>query len=140
MLVALWLAAPAGAQAQNTPPNSARTQMPSAQAPSAQAPSLRANDPMGRALRASRLAGTPNFGMPVPSLRPRQVELAPRPNRAIEGPRTPGTREEAAILPTIINPAIPGAGMATEGMVTRRERRFLETPAAGARFSVPMTW
>jgi len=93
-----------------------------------------------RALRAGGFSGTPSFGLAAPNARRRQAELAPLPNRAIEGPRPPFAREEAAILPTIINPAIPGAGMAAEGMVNRHERRFLETPAAGARFSVPMIW
>lgn len=95
---------------------------------------------MARALRSGGFATTPSFGLPAPTARQGQADLAPRPNREIEGPRTPFAREEAAILPTIINPRIPGGGMAADGTVTRRERRFLDTPAAGARFSVPMTW
>lgn len=91
-----------------------------------------------RALSGGAFLAAPSFGTAAPAAPP--VELAPRPDRSLEGPRGALAEEGAGIRPTIINPAIPGNGMAAEGMVNRRERRFLETPAAGARFSAPVTW
>jgi hypothetical protein len=96
-------------------------------------------DPRDRAFRAGGFATTPSFGA-APAPAPRVVELAPRPNLSIEAPRAPLAEQAAGISPTIINPSIPAMGMAAEGMVNRRERRFLDTPAAGARFSAPVTW
>ncbi|HEV7455325.1 MAG TPA: hypothetical protein VGN96_01005 [Roseococcus sp.] len=101
-------------------------------------PRARANDPRDRAFRSGGLTAPPDFGN-APRPAPR-VELAPRPNFSLDAPRAPLGEEVAGIRPTIINPAIPGNGMAAEGMVNRRERRFLDTPAAGARFSAPVTW
>jgi hypothetical protein len=96
-------------------------------------------DPRDRAFRAGGFSTTPSFGAAPPPA-PRVVELAPRPNLSIEAPRAALTEEVAGIRPTIINPSIPALGMAADGAVTRRERRFLDTPAAGARFSAPVTW
>ena len=48
--------------------------------------------------------------------------------------------ETATLSPTMIHPRMPGRGVATDGAAPQREQRFLQSPAAGARLSVPMTW
>lgn len=70
-----------------------------------------------------------------------QSELAPRPNVDMEYRPAPlDPPNVATISPTLINPSLPGRGAAAQGAVNQREQRFLDNPAAGARFSVPMTW
>jgi len=84
--------------------------------------------------------GFSGFGQRSASAAP-QPELAPRPNIDLEyRPTQVDPPNVATISPTIINPPLPGRGAATDGAVNRREQRFLENPAAGARFSVPMSW
>jgi hypothetical protein len=84
--------------------------------------------------------GFSGFGTRQPAPAP-QAELAPRPNIDLEyRPAQIDPPNVATISPTLINPALPGRGAADGGAVNRREQRFLENPAAGARFSVPMTW
>ncbi len=70
-----------------------------------------------------------------------QAELAPRPNNDLEyRPSVQDPQDVATISPTLINPSLPGRGAAAHGAVNQREQRFLDNPAAGARFSVPMSW
>lgn len=84
--------------------------------------------------------GFSGFGQRQPAPAP-QTELAPRPNMDLEYRPAPiDPPNVATISPTLINPALPGRGAAADGAVNRREQRFLDNPAAGARFSVPMTW
>jgi hypothetical protein len=134
LLALPWLGAPASAQSRID----TRAEL-SAEAPPAQA-RPRAAEPRDRAFRTGALAAPPSLGSAPPAPAPRVVELAPRPNLSLEAPRAPLTEQVAGIRPTIINPSIPALGMAADGSVTRRERRFLDTPAAGARFSAPVTW
>lgn len=83
--------------------------------------------------------GFSGFGQRPPA--PPQAELAPRPNMDLEyRPPQLDPPNVATISPTLINPVLPGRGAAADGAVNRREQRFLDNPAAGARFSVPMTW
>lgn len=111
------------------------------QAPARQRP--RPTDPRDRAFMDGGSPSNPGFsgfGQRQPSATP-QTELAPRPNVDLEYRPAPlDPPHVATISPTLINPALPGRGMAGGGGVNQREQRFLENPAAGARFSVPMTW
>lgn len=105
-------------------------------------PRPRPTDPRDRAFMDGGIPSTPGFsgfGARPPAPTP-QAELAPRPNLDMEYRPAPlDPPNVATISPTLINPPLPGRG-ATEGAVNQREQRFLQNPAAGARFSVPMTW
>lgn len=106
-------------------------------------PRPRPTDPRDRAFMDGGIPSTPGFsgfGQRQPAPTP-QAELAPRPNIDLEyRPAQIDPPNVATISPTLINPALPGRGAAAEGAVNQREQRFLQNPAAGARFSVPMTW
>jgi hypothetical protein len=137
LLLALGTA-PAFAQTAPAP----QTDAPRAQAqprPQQQAqPRPRHNDPRDRAFMGGGMVGTPDFGNAPPTQR--RVELAPRPNLDIEGPRGPAPSLDPTLAPTMINPRLPGRGVAADGNVNQRENRLLQTPAPGARLSVPMSW
>jgi hypothetical protein len=84
------------------------------------------------------MVGTPDFGNSPQTQR--RVELAPRPNLDLEGPRGPAPSSDPTLAPTMINPRLPGRGAAADGAVNQRENRLLQAPAPGARLSVPMSW
>jgi len=105
-------------------------------------PRPRPRDPRDRAFMDGGMAITPGFSggvvgsLTAPSPR---AELAPRPNLDIE--LRPGQPSLAPTLtPTMIHPALPGRGAAAEGVASQTERRFLQSPAPGARLNVPMIW
>lgn len=98
----------------------------------------RPNDSRDRAFMGGGMVGTPDFGNGAQGQR--RVELAPRPNLDLEGPRGPAPTTDPTLSPTMINPRLPGRGVAADGNVNQRENRLLQTPAPGARLSVPMTW
>ncbi|MDB5414754.1 MAG: hypothetical protein JWR10_3089 [Rubritepida sp.] len=112
--------------------------------PRVPAPRARSRDPRDRAFMDGGVPSTPGFSgfgertphTPAPLL----GEPAPRPNRDIEWHAPPPEPTVATISPTLINPRMPSRGAAADGAVTQRDQRFLENPAAGARFSVPMSW
>ncbi|WP_027284998.1 hypothetical protein [Rubritepida flocculans] len=146
--LALLLAlAAAPALAQNAPPPPRVGDAPRAQAqaqpqprPQAQAnpaPRPRPTDPRDRAFMGGGMVGTPDYGN-APAQR--RVELAPRPNLDMEGPRGPAPSMDPSLSPTMINPRLPSRGAAADGAINQREQRLLQTPAPGARLSVPMSW
>jgi len=75
-----------------------------------------------------------SLAAPIP-----RAELAPRPNREIELRSAPPSFA-ATVSPTVIYPSLPSRGAATEGAAAQSERRFLQTPAPGARLNVPLIW
>jgi len=102
----------------------------------------RPRDARDRAHMDGGIAITPGFAggvvgsLTAPSPR---AELAPRPNRDIElRPAQPSLLP--TFTPTMIHPVLPGRGAAAEGVASQTERRFLQTPAPGARLNVPMIW
>ncbi|MCX8133964.1 MAG: hypothetical protein N3D18_08380 [Roseococcus sp.] len=131
-------AAPALAQ---TTPAPARAEaprgQPTAQAQTSPAPRPRPADPRDRAFMDGGMIGTPDFGNAPPQ---RRVELAPRPNLDIEAPRGTAPGMDPSFSPTLINPRLPSRGVAADGAINQREQRLLQTPAPGARLSVPMNW
>jgi hypothetical protein len=138
--VAFGPAAMASAQGSDTQAQ-AGTEAPR-QAPARPRP--RPTDPRDRAFMDGGMPSNPGFsgfGQRQPAPATPQAELAPRPNMDMEY-REPQTDPPpvATVSPTLINPALPGRGAAADGAVHQRERRLLNNPAAGARFSVPMTW
>lgn len=137
LLLALG-AAPAFAQTAPAP----QGETPRAQAqprPQQQAqPRPRNTDPRDRAFMGGGMVGTPDFGNAGEAQR--RVELAPRPNLDLEGPRGPAPTTDPTLSPTMINPRLPGRGVASDGAVNQRENRLLQTPAPGARLSLPMSW
>lgn len=137
-LLAPQLAAPPSARP--VVPEGARAAAP--RAPAESTPRPRPRDARDRAHMDGGMAITPGFsGGVVGSLTPPapRAELAPRPNRDIE--LRPGQPSfSATITPTMIHPALPGRGAAAEGAASQTERRFLNTPAPGARLNVPMIW
>jgi hypothetical protein len=98
----------------------------------------RRNDARDRAFMGGGMVGTPDFGNSPQTQR--RVELAPRPNLDLEGPRGPAPSRDPTLSPTMINPRLPGRGAAADGNVNQRENRLLQGPAPGARLSVPMSW
>jgi hypothetical protein len=110
---------------------------PQAQAQANPAPRPRPADPRDRAFLGGGMIGTPDFGN-APAQR--RVELAPRPNLDMEGPRGPAPSMDPTLSPTMINPRLPSRGAAADGAINQREQRLLQAPAPGARLSVPMTW
>lgn len=105
-------------------------------------PRARPTNPRDRAYMDGGVPSMPSFsGFPAQTPAAPQAELAPRPNIDLEyRPRQIDPPNVATISPTIINPQLPGRGAAATGAINQREQRFLENPAAGARFSVPMSW
>jgi hypothetical protein len=107
-------------------------------------PRPRSTDPRDRAFMDGGNPSSPGFsgfGARQPAPAAPQAELAPRPNIDLEyRPAQINPPNVATISPTLINPPLPGRGAAAQGAINQREQRFLENPAAGARFSVPMTW
>jgi hypothetical protein len=80
-------------------------------------------------------------GFPLTGTAPAaRADLAPRPNLDAEGPRGAASDPVATLSPTLINPRLPSRGAAAEGVLTQRENRLLETPAAGARLKLPLSW
>ncbi|WP_424814277.1 hypothetical protein [Roseococcus sp. YIM B11640] len=145
------LASPALATGQEAAPPS-RTRLdtqirvsPPAQPAAPAAPQrARPRDPRDRAFMDGGVVGRPGtsgfqgFGAPAPATP--LAELAPRPDINMEYRAPARDPEVATITPTLINPQLPGRSAASDGSVTRSEQRFLQQPAAGARFSVPMSW
>ena len=78
------------------------------------------------------------FGADAPPA-PRR-DLAPRPNLDLEMRVGPPQPETATLSPAMIHPRLPRSGVASDGAASQREQRLLQTPAAGARLSVPMIW
>jgi hypothetical protein len=72
---------------------------------------------------------------------PARGEPAPVPNRDLEAPRQPGTQPSARVDPTLIDPAEPRPGTATDrNSPQAREDRLLRQPAPGARLRVPFAF
>jgi hypothetical protein len=68
-----------------------------------------------------------------------QAQLAPRPNLDIEArPVIPS--QSPTLTPTMIHPRVPSRSAATDPAPTHPDQRLLQTPAPGARLSVPLTW
>lgn len=89
------------------------------------------------------LAITPGFSgttlgtgaPPVP-----QAQLAPRANLDLEARPGPPPSLTPSLSPTVIHPRVPGRGAAADPAPTHPDQRLLQTPAPGARLSVPLTW
>ncbi|MCW8087044.1 hypothetical protein [Sabulicella glaciei] len=78
-------------------------------------------------------------GVPQP-VAPRP-ELAPRPNLDLEGPRVGrSSLAESGLEPALINPRLPGRGVAQDGAYATRENRLFQNPAPGLRLTTPMAW
>ena len=68
-----------------------------------------------------------------------QAQLAPRPNLDIEA-RNAAPSRAPSLAPTMIHPRVPGRSGGADAPPTHPDQRLLQTPAPGARLSVPMTW
>ena len=136
------LAPQSAAPPTNRPVVSEKARVAAPRGPAEPTPRPRPRDARDRAHMDGGMAITPGFsGGVVGTLTPPapRAELAPRPNRDIElRPGQPSL--SATITPTMIHPALPGRGAAAEGAASQTERRFLQTPAPGARLNVPMIW
>lgn len=104
----------------------------------------RPRDPRDRAfldggLPSRSTQGFTGFDAPA-SAGPPRAELAPRPNLSLEGPRAAARAEVPTLQPMLINPRLPGRTSAQDGAVTQRDYRMFQSPAPGARLSVPMAW
>ncbi|MCU0886394.1 MAG: hypothetical protein MUC64_00015 [Rubritepida sp.] len=136
LVLGALLSLPAPAPAQTARSEAARSEAAQAQPPRAEpAARARPSNPRDRAFMDGGMVG-----MPGASATPAPSDLAPRPNLQLEGPRAAQVAPTATLSPTLINPRLPGRGVAEEGSVTQRENRFLETPAAGARLKLPLSW
>lgn len=142
-MLAAILPMPLLAQTAETP----RAQQPQPQLqptqPNAEAPARsRPRDPRDRAFMDGGMAITPGFsggvlGGGVPAAP--QAQLAPRANLDLEArPVVPS--QSPSIRPTMIHPRVPGRGALADTVPTHPDQRFLQTPAPGARLSVPLTW
>ena len=99
----------------------------------------RSQDPRDRAYMDGGVpSGFGGFDATVAA--PPRPELAPRPNFDLEGPRAAPRSANPVIEPTLINPRLPGRSQVQDSGVTQRENRLLQSPAPGARLSVPMSW
>ncbi|WP_207537476.1 hypothetical protein [Sabulicella rubraurantiaca] len=109
----------------------------------------RPRDPRDRAYMDGGMPGTggvpPAGGFAGSAAAPPPVaarpELAPRPNLDLEGPT--GRRSalaESGLEPTLINPRLPGRGVAQDGAYATRENRLFQNPAPGLRLTTPMAW
>ncbi len=139
LVLAAFLIAPASAQ--TSPTQTAPAQASSAAR--AEAPARpRPRDARDRAYMDGGIAITPGFssstlGQGMPSTP--QAQLAPRPNLDIEArPVIPS--QAPSLSPTVIHPRVPGRSAATDTVPTHPDQRLLQTPAPGARLSVPLTW
>lgn len=127
----------------STTPQSEAQPRAAAPRPNAEAaPRPRPRDPRDRAYMDGGIALTPGFsgstlgqGMPPTP----QAQLAPRPNLDIEA-RPTAPSEAPSLAPTVIHPNVPGRSGASGAVATHPDQRLLQTPAPGARLSVPLTW
>ena len=101
----------------------------------------RPRDPRDRAYMDGGLIPQSGFsGFETRTAAPPRAELAPRPNLDLEGPRAAPGANAPTLMPTLIHPRLPGRSAVQDGGVTQRENRLLQSPAPGARLSVPMSW
>ena len=69
---------------------------------------------------------------------PMQTDIAPMPNRDLEGPRV-ATQDRTRIGPTVMDRNLPGRGMATEGSPGQLEDKLFK-PGPGAQLRVPFSY
>ena len=100
----------------------------------------RPQDPNDRAYMDGGMVPQTGFSGFETRTAPPRAELAPRPNLDLEGPRAAPRSNAPSIEPTLINPRLPGRSTVQDSGVTQRENRLLQSPAPGARLSVPMSW
>lgn len=147
LLAFAWPLLDAPAWAQNfevpaiAPPAAAPQAQPAPRRSPPQRP--RPTNPRDRAWMDGGIPGTGGFagfaGSPPP-VAPRP-ELAPRPNLDLEGPIARRPRVgEAELEPALINPRLPGRGVAQDGAIATRENRLFQNPAPGLRLTTPMAW
>lgn len=128
-------AAPAAPTAEATPAPAQRRRRTARRAPS------RSQDPRDRAyMDGGTPSGSGFGGFDATVTAPPRPELAPRPNLDMEGPRAALPSNNPTLEPTLINPRLPGRSQVQDSGVTQRENRLLQSPAPGARLSVPMSW
>ncbi|MBB5694033.1 hypothetical protein [Muricoccus pecuniae] len=77
---------------------------------------------------------------PPPAPAP-QADIAPMPNRSVEAPRPPPTREAARLRPDLIEPRnLPDSRVQSGNNYTERQDRLFRDPAAGARLEIPFSY
>ena len=128
------------------PPAGAAIHLVQAQAeagPAATSPPVRRRPARRRA--ANRLTSPPIIespASPAPVPAP-QAEIAPMPNRSIEGPRAPAERQVTRLRPDLIEPrSLPDSRTQSGGnsSYTERQDRLFRDPAAGARLEIPFSY
>ena len=137
-LLGLLAAAPVGAQPAAPPqPSTPPATASAAPTPTPARPRL--------VRRSQRIEEMPRAAEALPLLGAEQAatlapapggELAPVPNRDIEGPTNRSFSMEARLVPEVFNRQMPGRGMTAVGVSNQREERVY-APAPGARISVP---
>jgi hypothetical protein len=75
----------------------------------------------------------------TPKQRPPALDLAPVPDRNLEGPPRIAGQEGPSLQPSIIQRRLPNHGAAGDGSPSRTEERLF-TPAPGARLTVPFSY
>lgn len=101
---------------------------------------VKAPDPNGAAAAgaAPRSAPRPAATAPPAATASPRLDLAPVPNRSLEGPTVQATPEGPVLAPAVIQGRVPGRGESAQGNPSIEDRQF--NPAPGARFSVPFRY
>lgn len=101
--------------------------------------SRRAYRPQRRAAIVSELPSLPLIGPAQAATAPRSAaDLAPVPNREIEAP-VQRSREQASLMPDLMQRNLPGRSPGQAGLENRREDRLF-TPGPGARLRLPFSF
>ena len=107
-----------------------------APAPAARAPARRRPAPPRR-----RVAPIQPLPTPEPAPAAPRADLAPMPNRGIEGPSGPRAAERPTLRPDLIEPRdTPDRQQRAGGAFTDRQDRLFRDPAPGARLQIPFTY
>ncbi|WP_376091540.1 hypothetical protein ACE7GA_21940 [Roseomonas sp. CCTCC AB2023176] len=78
---------------------------------------------------------------PTPVPAPLARDLAPVPNRSIEGPRSTAEAPRPVLRPDLIEPRdLPDQRSRGGGTFTDRQDRLFRDPAAGARLNIPFSY
>ncbi|MFC0384198.1 hypothetical protein [Muricoccus vinaceus] len=110
--------------------------------PSAGTQPARRRPPRRRAVRRQPAPPVAEAPPPAPPPVP-QAEIAPMPNRSIEGPRPPAERQVTRLRPDLIEPrSLPDSRRQSGGnsSYTERQDRLYRDPAAGARLEIPFSY
>lgn len=129
----------AGAALLGAIPETARAQDPAAAAPAPDTPSPAPAAPPRRPRRRRQARRAEPPAPEAQAAVPPRPDLAPVPNRNLEGPRAAAPSQSPSFGPSIIHRPLPSTSSARDGSRSYDEERLF-FPAPGARLTVPFSY